>query len=448
MPQLGETVTEGTLAFWSKAVGDRVQPGDVLFEIETDKTSMEIPATTAGVLAEIRVPKGEVVAVGTVVAVIEDIESVYSGAGADAGAGGAAGAAARSPEGSPPVPPVAVTAEPAAPAAPADPFQAVRSPTGHYGPGRLPNGTEITPLARRLASEAQIRVETLSGSGPQGRIVGRDVAQRATGSQPQPQPQPQPQSKPAARLEKAVASVAAQYPHTPFEEIALDGMRRLIAQRLLTAKQSIPHFYLAVDVEVDALGALRASTNASAPPAADGKPAFKLSVNDFVIKALGNALMRVPEANSVWAEDCLLRFRQADIGVAVAIEGGLISPVIRNVQAKSLSAISIEMKRLAERARARHLLPEEYQGGSISISNLGMFGVPEFSAIINPPQAAILAVGAVTRVAVEGQEGAVRFASRMRVTLSCDHRVIDGALGAQLLAAFKTGIENPVTLLV
>jgi pyruvate dehydrogenase E2 component (dihydrolipoamide acetyltransferase) len=426
MPQLGETVTEGTLTSWSKAVGDSVQPGDVLFEIETDKTSMEIPATAAGVLAEIRVLQGEVVAVGTVVAVIEQ-----------AAAARTSGEAAAEPAATAPAATTPAATTPA-PSRPADPFQAVRTPEHHFGPGRLPNGTAITPLARRLASEARISVEQLSGSGPQGRILGRDVEAAAARSQ----------SRPGAPPQRPVGSVTAQYPHTPYEEIALDGMRRQIAQRLLTATQTIPHFYLSVDVDVDALNALRTSSNESAPRAADGTASFKLSLNDFVIKALGNALLRVPEANAVWAEDRILRFRQADIGVAVAIEGGLITPVLRNVQAKSLSAISNEMKELAQRARARRLLPEEYHGGSISISNLGMFGIAEFSAIINPPHAAILAVGAASRVATETGGGAVRFVSRVRVTLSCDHRVIDGVLGAQLLAAFKSALENPVGLLV
>jgi pyruvate dehydrogenase E2 component (dihydrolipoamide acetyltransferase) len=421
MPQLGETVTEGTLASWSKAVGDAVQPGDVLFEIETDKTSMEIPATAAGVITEIRVPQGQVVAVGTIVAVIEE---------------GTAGRAAGAPtQGLPAqaVPPRARAATP-----PADPFQMVRSPANHYGPGRLPDGTAITPLARRLASQAQLSVAQLTGSGPHGRIVGRDVEAFAGRGE----------ARMATPPERPLESVAAHYLHTPYEAVANDGMRRRIAERLLMAWQTIPHFYLSVDVDVDALQALRASTNESAPRAADGTASFRLSLNDFVIKALGNALMRVPQANAVWADDRLLRFRQADIGVAVAIEGGLITPVLRNVQAKSLSAISSEMRQLAARARARRLLPEEYHGGSISISNLGMFGVDAFSAIINPPQAAILAVGAAARVATEASDGAVRFVSRMRVTLSCDHRVIDGALGAQLLAAFKNAIEHPAALFV
>lgn len=387
MPQLGETVTEGTLSSWNRAVGDAVEPGDVLCEIETEKTSMEIPATVAGVLAAIRVPGGEVVAVGTVIAVIQERDAA--------------------------VPAPAVAARSAAPVPPQQAPQHGRTAASPYRHGRLPDGTEITPRARRLAAEAQLDVGQLSGSGPRGRIVGRDVE----------------------------ALAAGPYAHTPHQVIALDGMRRQIAERLLAATQTIPHFHLSVDVGVDALQALRASLNAAAPAAA------RVSLNDFVVKALGAALMRVPEANTVWAEDRLLRFGQADIGVAVAIDRGLITPVVRHVDAKSLSALSAEIRVLAERARARRLLPAEYHGGSISVSNLGMYGVAEFSAIINPPQSAILAVGAVSRVAVETAAGGVRFESRMRVTLSCDHRVIDGALGARLLDAFRAAMEAPAGLL-
>ena len=391
MPQLGETVTEGTLLSWTRAVGDPVEPGDVLCEIETEKTSMEIPATVAGVLAAIRVPAGEAVAVGTVIAVIQE----------------------RNAQASEPTVAVAVAV------APAVPLPQRRTAASQFGPGRLTDGTEITPWARRLAAQAQINVAQLSGTGPRGRIVGRDVE----------------------------ALAAGPYAHTPHDVIPLAGMRRQIAQRLLAATQTIPQFHLSVDVGVDALQALRASLNAAPPAAAAGAPASRLSLNDFVVKALGVALMRVPEANTVWAEDRMLRFHQADIGVAVAIDGGLITPIVRHVEAKSLAALSSEIRELAQRARARHLLPAEYHGGSISVSNLGMYGVSEFSAIINPPQAAILAVGAVSRVASETAAGGVQFESRMRVTLSCDHRVIDGALGARLLAAFREAIEAPAALL-
>jgi pyruvate dehydrogenase E2 component (dihydrolipoamide acetyltransferase) len=240
----------------------------------------------------------------------------------------------------------------------------------------------------------------------------------------------------------------ALYRDVAFEEVPLDGMRRTIATRLMQAKQTIPHFYLTADVDIGALGKLREEANAAAPKGRDGEPAFKLSVNDLVIKAWAAALRQVPAANAVWAEDRILRFRQADIGIAVALDGGLITPVIRQAETKTLSAISNEVKELAARARAKKLKPNEYQGGSSAISNLGMYGVREFSAIINPPHATILAVGAARRQAVEREDGSVGFASVMTVTLSCDHRVVDGALGAELLAAFRGFVERPVTMLV
>ena len=240
----------------------------------------------------------------------------------------------------------------------------------------------------------------------------------------------------------------ALYRDVPFEEVPLDGMRRTIATRLMQAKQTIPHFYLTADVDIGALAKLREDANAAAPKARDGEPAFKLSVNDLVIKAWAAALRQVPAANAVWAEDRILRFRQSDIGIAVAIDGGLITPVIRQADSKTLSAISNEVRELAARARAKKLRPDEYQGGASAISNLGMYGVREFSAIINPPHATILAVGAARRQAVEREDGGVGFASIMTVTLSCDHRVVDGALGAELLAAFRGFVEQPVTMLV
>jgi pyruvate dehydrogenase E2 component (dihydrolipoamide acetyltransferase) len=244
------------------------------------------------------------------------------------------------------------------------------------------------------------------------------------------------------------AQVKALYEGIAYEEVPLDSMRRTIATRLVEAKQTIPHFYLTADIEIGRLIAMREEANAAALLGKDGKPAFKLSLNDFLIKTWAAALQRVPAANAVWAGDRMLRFQLSDIGVAVAIEGGLITPVIRQAEAKSLTTISAEMHDLAERARLRKLKPNEYQGGSSAISNLGMYGVREFAAIINPPHATILAVGASRRAAVEAQDGGVKFVSQMTVTLSCDHRVVDGALGAQLLAAFKMFVETPVTALV
>jgi pyruvate dehydrogenase E2 component (dihydrolipoamide acetyltransferase) len=324
----------------------------------------------------------------------------------------------------------------------------VRTPARNYGPARTATGSAVSPLARRLAGEAGIDISRVRGSGPHGRIVARDVEQAiAQGTAAAPATQPT-AAAPAAAPAFTADQLRAIYKDVPHEEVPLDSMRRTIAARLTQAKQTVPHFYLTADVTMDALLKLREQANAGAPKGADGNPAFKLSVNDFVIKALAAALQRVPAANAVWAEDKILRFRQSDVGVAVALEGGLITPVIRNAGAKTLSAIALEMKDLAERARAKKLKPHEYQGGATAISNLGMYGVREFSAIINPPHATILAVGAAARRPVEAEDGSVKFSTQMTVTLSCDHRVVDGALGAELLAAFRSLVENPLTMLV
>ena len=444
MPQLGETVAEGKITQWFKSAGDAVKPGDNLFEIETDKVSMEVPSTTAGVLAEIRVPAGEVAPVGAVVAVIADGAAASAAPAAEALSKPAAAPASRL---QPTTAPVAA-AQPAA-AAPIelDPFFEVRTPERNYGPARLPGGRRVTPLARRLAAEGGIDLATISPSGPHGRIVARDVeaAARAT---PKAAPRPAAAAGVAVAAGPSAEDVKALYRDVPFQEVPLDGMRTTIATRLVQAKQTIPHFYLTADVEIGRLISLREDANAAAPKDSDGKPAFKLSLNDLIVKAWAAALQRVPAANAVWAQDRILRFERCDVAVAVAIDGGLITPVIRRAQVKSLSAISNEMKDMAARARARKLKPDEYQGGSTTISNLGMYGVREFSAIINPPQATVLAVGAARRQAVETQDGGVAFASVLSVTLSCDHRVVDGALGAELLAAFQKFVEQPVTMLV
>jgi pyruvate dehydrogenase E2 component (dihydrolipoamide acetyltransferase) len=374
MPQLGETVTEGKITVWFKAVGDAIAPGDNLFEIETDKVSMEVPATSGGILREIRVKQGEVAPVSAIVAVIGD-------------------------------------GEVKAPPASLDPYNEVHTPPRNFGPATVANGAKASPLARRVAFEAGVDLATVKGSGPHGRIHVADI-------------------------KAPVAAPAKPVSDAPFERVPLDAMRRTIARRLVEAKQTVPHFYLTSDVDISRLLALRE----------EAKSAVKLSINDFIIKALALALQRVPAANAVWGDDAILRFKHSDVGVAVAIEGGLFTPVIRNAETKSLSAISAEMKDLAARARERKLLPHEYQGGSTSVSNLGMYGVREFAAIINPPQSTMLAVGAGQRRPVEGPNGSVNFATLMTVTLSCDHRVVDGALGAQLLAAFKAVIENPITL--
>ncbi len=438
MPQLGETVAEGKITKWFKSAGDKVAPGDNLFEIETDKVSMEVPATEAGILAEVRVAAGEVAPVGAVVAVI-------SGSGAAVTPAPAKAPAAPTPAPKAPVAPsrapdatAAVAAAPA-PARPIalDPFREVRSPERNFGPAKLASGVAVSPLARRLAAQAAIDLGRLAPSGAHGRILARDV-ETAIGNR----------AAPAARSTgPSVDKVKALYEPGSYEEVPLDAMRRTIAARLIEAKQTIPHFYLSADVTIERLISVREEANAGAKKDADGKPAFKLSLNDFVIKAWGLALGRVPAANAVWADDRILRFRHADIGVAVAIEGGLLTPVIREAERKAILDISAEMQNLVERARARRLKPHEYQGGASAISNLGMYGIREFAAIINPPQSTILAVGAGERRPVESEDG-FRFVSQMTVTLSCDHRVVDGALGAELLGAFKHFIEHPVGLMI
>jgi pyruvate dehydrogenase E2 component (dihydrolipoamide acetyltransferase) len=437
MPQLGETVAEGKITTWFKAIGDAVKPGDNLFEIETDKVSMEVPATTAGVLREIRVGVGEIAPVGAIVAVL-------SGATGEA-ATPAAATSAPAP-GAPIVLPPSPASTAPAQAVKLDPFREVRTPERNWGPAKLPSGMAVTPLARRLAGEAGIDLSRVAPSGPHGRIVARDVetavaarggraARPPIGGETPPLPAPSPDR------------IIALYEPGSFQEIPLDNMRRTIASRLTAAKQTIPHFYLTADVDIDRLNALRAEANAALPDAG-GAPASKLSINDFIIKALALALHRVPAANAAWAEDRILRFRRSDVAVAVAIEDGLVTPVVRSAESKSLGIISAEMKDLAVRARQRKLKPAEIQGGATAISNLGMHGIREFAAIISPPHATILAIGAVARRPVETADGGFRFIGQMTVTLSCDHRIVDGALGAELLAAFRHFIEHPVSLMI
>ena len=453
MPQLGETVAEGKITKWFKAAGDAVKPGDNLFEIETDKVSMEVPSTTAGTLSEIRVAAGDVAPVGAVVAVIGDGTATGRAAAGAPGAAPRPPSAAVSPRISAPAPlpdPPLQAAEGRAGAALSvrrderqaiklDPFFEVRTPERNFGPARLSGGITVTPLARRLATERGIDLSGVRGSGPHGRIVADDIGDT---------PQTASVSSAAARSEGvSAAEIKALYAPGSYEEVPLDGMRRTIAARLTQAK-TVPHFYLTADVEIGRLIALREEANAGAPKDSDGNPLFKLSLNDFIIRALALALQRMPAANAVWAGDRILRFKHADIGVAVALDDGLVAPVLRAADSKPLSAISAEMKDISTRARDKKLAPADYQGGSSAISNLGMYGVREFSAIINPPHATILAVGAARRQAVEKEDGGVAFASMLSVTLSCDHRVVDGALGAKLLAAFKAFVEMPVSMLV
>ncbi len=445
MPQLGETVTEGTIIKWFKAPGDRVGPGDTLFEIETDKTTMEVPAISPGVLGEIRVREGGVAAVGAVVAVIADDATGPNAVPVEQPRPAIASAGADCTVTSPPAATAPIAAaSPAQTPPPLAPFQEVRTPARNYGPARLANGAAITPLARRLAAEAGIEPSGLTASGPGGRIMARDVgaaiaAQRIGAARAAALP-----ASPTAEAEK----IKAQYRPGSYREVSVDGLRRTIANRLVKAKQTIPHFYLTTDVDLDALIAVRNQANDNFAAGRSGEPTARLTINDVLIKALAAALQRVPAANAAWAGDRILYFDTSDIAVAVAIEGGLITPIIRDAQAKSVLAISAEMRELAARARERKLSPEAYQGGATTISNLGMHGVRAFSAIINPPQATTLAIGAAERRPVEAPNGGIIFATRMTVTLSCDHRLVDGALGAELLAAFKSFVEQPVTALV
>jgi pyruvate dehydrogenase E2 component (dihydrolipoamide acetyltransferase) len=427
MPQLGETVTEGKIIGWFKAVGDAFAPGDTLFEIETDKVSMEVPATNAGSLTEIRVKTGEVAPVGAVVAVISGVGDVALPTPATA--------------------PVAASPPPPAVAAPTsvpvkrvlDPFNAVPTPPRNFGPAALASGVRVTPLARRLAATAGIDLNRVKGSGPRGRIVAIDI--EAALSSPAAPSSPVPIATPAsAPVGMGLQQVKALYEDAPYIEVELDGMRRVIAERLQESKQTVPHFYLSMDINIENMLDLRRRINASR--------GIKVSVNDFVVTAFAKALAKAPDANAVWAEDRILRFSRVDIGIAVAVEGGLFTPVVRGAEAKSLSVISSEIKDLAQRARDRKLKPQEYKGGAAAVSNLGMYGVRQFSAIISPPHATILAVGAGERRPVEAADGSVRFETLMTVTLSCDHRVVDGALGARLLSHLKAILEEPLLALI
>jgi pyruvate dehydrogenase E2 component (dihydrolipoamide acetyltransferase) len=467
MPALSPTMEKGNLAKWLKKEGDTVKSGDVIAEIETDKATMEVEAVDEGILAKIVVPEGTAdVPVNQLIALIagegEDPKSVTAPA-----AGGAAPSPAPKAEAAPAAP--AAAPQPQANAIPGDASahmgyarvdQAPAGPAQGAKPDRAGqaagNRVFASPLAKRIAKEAGIDIASVQGSGPHGRVVEKDVraALQGGGAKPAAAPAaaaaPAPAGKPAApQLAQSASAdqVKAMFEAGSYEEVPLDGMRKTIAKRLVESKQTVPHFYLSLDCELDALMALREQINAAAGKDKDGKPAYKLSVNDFVIKALAIALQRVPAANAVWAEDRILKMKHSDVGVAVAIEGGLFTPVVRKAEQKTLTAISAEVKDMAGRARTRRLKPEEYQGGSTAVSNLGMFGIKNFQAVINPPQGTILAVGAgENRVVVKN--GAPAVVQAMTVTLSCDHRVVDGALGAELLAAFKQLIESPMGMLV
>jgi pyruvate dehydrogenase E2 component (dihydrolipoamide acetyltransferase) len=444
MPALSPTMEEGTLAKWLVKEGDTVSSGDLLAEIETDKATMEFEAVDDGVIGRLLVAAGtEAVKVNTPIAVLlAEGESAADAAAPEAPKATDAGAAA-APEGS---------SKAAAASSPET------APAGGYGRGETAatpapaprEGERIfaSPLARRIAKEKGLDLAALKGSGPKGRIVKADVekAEAAPASSPaKPAPAKEapaaPVAAPAATGPTAT-QVIAMYEGRAYTEVKLDGMRKTIAARLTEAKQTIPHFYLRRDIRLDALLAFRADLNAKLE-----KRGVKLSVNDFIIKACAIALQQVPKANAVWAGDRVLELKPSDVAVAVAIDGGLFTPVLKDAEAKSLSALSAEMKDLAARARTRKLAPHEYQGGSFAISNLGMFGIDNFDAVINPPHGAILAVGAGVKKPVVGASGEIEVATIMSVTLSVDHRVIDGALGAELLQAIVDNLENPVAML-
>jgi pyruvate dehydrogenase E2 component (dihydrolipoamide acetyltransferase) len=446
MPALSPTMTEGKLARWLKKVGDDVRAGDVIAEIETDKATMEVEAVDEGVLAKIVVPEGSAdVPVNQLIALIaEEGEDV---AGITAAAAAPAAPKAEAPATAPKADDMVLREErpDATPgAAPSAPASQSGGQVGGQG-GRI----VASPLARRLAKQLGLDLSDIAGSGPHGRIIERDVRE-AEKAGPKPKSAPAaPPSAPAAAPAPVAASdesIRKMFEPGSYETVPHDGMRKTIARRLVEAKQTIPHFYLTVDCQLDALLALRGQINKAAPEK-DGKPAYKISVNDMIIKALAMALQRVPEANATWTEGAMLRHTHSDVGVAVSIPGGLITPVVRKAETKTLSVISNEMKDFAARAKNRKLKPEEYTGGSTAVSNLGMFGIKDFAAVINPPHATILAVGAgEQRVVVK--DGAPAVATIMSVTLSTDHRAVDGALGAQLLDAFKRLIEAPMGMLV
>jgi pyruvate dehydrogenase E2 component (dihydrolipoamide acetyltransferase) len=437
MPALSPTMEKGNLSRWLKKEGDKVKSGDILAEIETDKATMEVEAVDEGVLARIVVPDG------TADVAVNEVIGVIAGEGEDAAAAAAASASPAAPAPAATAPAAAPVSTPAAAPAPA-PLASAASGDGAAVNGRAGPRIFASPLARRIARTGGLDLSAIAGSGPHGRIIERDVKAALA------QPRPRTAKAPAAPPVSAPASdevIRKFFEPGSFDEAPHDLMRKAIARRLVEASQTIPHFYLSVDCNLDALLALREDVNASAARDKDGKPTYKISVNDFIIKALALALIRVPDANVTWTEAAMLRHRRADVGVAVSIPGGLITPIIRAADVKSISAISNEMKDLAARARARKLKPVEYEGGSSSVSNLGMMGIRNFSAIINPPQASILAVGAgEQRVVVK--DGAPSVATLMSVTLSTDHRAIDGALGAELLGAFKSLIERPAGMLV
>jgi pyruvate dehydrogenase E2 component (dihydrolipoamide acetyltransferase) len=448
MPALSPTMEKGNLAKWLKKEGDKVKSGDVIAEIETDKATMEVEAVDEGTLAKIVVPEG------TQDVAVNDVIAVLAGEGEDVKAAGASAAKPTASSAPPSSAPSKTTEAPAAakpaptPAPAAAPVAAAPAPQAP-APAPQTNGharTFSSPLARRLAKEAGIELARINGSGPHGRIIARDVEEAKSGKGLKA-PAAAPSASPAIAPSMSDKQILALFEPGSYEVIPHDGMRRTIAQRLTASVQTVPHFYLTIDCDIGRLLDAREQINEAAPKDKEKKPLYKLSVNDFVIKAMAVALQRIPNCNVSWTDGGMLKHKHSDIGVAVAMPGGLITPIIRNAETKSLSTISNEMKDFAARARARKLKPEEYQGGTTAVSNLGMYGINHFTAVINPPHATILAVGASEERAVV-RSGKIEAAHMMSVTLSCDHRAIDGALGAELIGEFKRLIENPVMMMV
>jgi pyruvate dehydrogenase E2 component (dihydrolipoamide acetyltransferase) len=457
MPALSPTMEKGNLAKWLKKEGDTVKSGDVIAEIETDKATMEVEAVDEGTIAKILVPEGtQDVAVNAIIAVLatdgEDVKAAGAGAGADKPKPAAEAAKEATKEAAKETPkeapkPAAAPAPAAAEKAPAPAKAAAPASNGNVVTnGLVGDRIFASPLAKRLAKDAGIEIGRINGSGPHGRVIAADVEKAKTGGGLKA-PAAAASAAPSVAPSMSDQQIRALFPEGSYEVIPHDGMRRTIAQRLTQSVQTVPHFYLTMDCNLDALMAAREQINASAPKDADKKPLYKLSVNDFVIKAMAVALQRVPNCNVSWTESGMLKHQHSDVGVAVAMPGGLITPIIRNAETKSLSKISSEMKDFAARARSRKLKPDEYQGGTTAVSNLGMFGIKDFTAVINPPHATILAVGTSEERAIV-KNGKIEIATMMSVTLSCDHRAVDGALGAELIGAFKTLIENPVMMMV
>ncbi|HEY3796066.1 MAG TPA: pyruvate dehydrogenase complex dihydrolipoamide acetyltransferase [Bradyrhizobium sp.] len=444
MPALSPTMEKGNLAKWLKKEGDKVKSGDVIAEIETDKATMEVEAVDEGTIAKILVPEG------TQDVAVNDVIAVMAGDGEDVKAAGTAPRQQKA-ESKPetkaeakPEPKPEAKQDVKAEAPKQDP-----APQASAKPAAQGNGHDRTfssPLARRLAKEAGIELARINGSGPHGRIIARDVEEAKSGKGLKA-PAAAPAGAPAIAPSMSDKQILALFEPGSYEVVPHDGMRRTIAQRLTASIQTVPHFYLTMDCDIGKLLAAREEINAAAPKDKEKKPLYKLSVNDFVIKALAIALQRIPDCNVSWTESGMLKHKHSDIGVAVAMPGGLITPIIRKAEGKSLSTISAEMKDFAARARARKLKPDEYQGGTTAVSNLGMYGIKHFTAVINPPHATILAVGTSEERAVV-RDGKIEAAHIMSVTLSCDHRAVDGALGAELIGAFKMLIENPVMMMV